>query len=309
MEGATAHQLISRRNQAHDPASAQSMILDRRLYAVRDDLADARLRDKVAAARYAEGQSARVISGLVPVLHEPQPESALDTFFHYGETLRVFDEADGYAWCQSRRDNYVGYVDTTALVFGEPPAATHYVAGLGAYRYAEADLRSPIIDFLPRHSPVTVAQAGFQCRGTAYVWLDGGGFLPAGCLSAEPPRSRGLAAAAALYLGCPYLWAGRSFLGIDCSGLVQEAFRDLGLAVPRDTDMQRETIGSAAEITGVGDLRRNDLIYVPGHVMICADNGIVIHAYGGDMSVRQDKLAELMATNGWRFAELTVRRS
>ena len=131
--------------------------------------------------------------------------------------------------------------------FGEAPAPTHYIAALGAYRYAEADLRSPVIDFLPRHSPVAVAQTGLQCRGTAYVRLDGGGFLPAACLSAEPPRSPDLAAAAALYLGCPYLWAGRSFLGIDCSGLVQEAFRDLGVAVPRDTDMQRETIGAAVD--------------------------------------------------------------
>jgi hypothetical protein len=284
------------------------MMLDPRLNAYRPNLADSALRGQVMASRYAEGKPALVTSGLLPVLHEPQPESALDTFFHYGEALRVFDEADGYAWCQSRRDNYVGYVDAGALAFGEPPAATHYVAGLGAYRYAEADLRSPIIDFLPRHALLIVAQAGFQCRGTAYSWLDGGGFLPAACLSAEPARSPDLAAAAALYLGCPYLWAGRSFLGIDCSGLVQEAFRDLGQAVPRDTDMQREAIGSAVEITGADDLRRNDLIYVPGHVMICTGNGEVIHAYGGDMRVRQDKLADLMSANGWNFADFTIRR-
>ena len=284
------------------------MTLDPRLHAFRPDLADSALRGQVMAVRYAEGRPARVTSGLVPALHEPQPDSALDTFFHYGEALRVFDEADGYAWCQSRRDNYVGYVDAAALTFGEPAAATHYVAGLGAYRYAEADLRSPIIDFLPRHCPVTVAQAGFECRGTAYVWLDGGGFLPAGCLSAEPPRSPDLATAAALYLGCPYLWAGRSFLGIDCSGLVQEAFRDLGIAVPRDTDMQRKAIGSTVVVGEASELRRNDLVYVPGHVMICAGEGTVIHAYGGDMRVRRDELAGLMATNGWCFADLTVRR-
>jgi hypothetical protein len=284
------------------------MTLDPRLNAFRPDLADSALRGQVMAVRYAEGQPARVTSGLVPVLHEPQPESALDTFFHYGETLRVFDETDGYAWCQSRRDNYVGYVDAAALAFGEPPAVTHYIAGLGAYRYAEADLRSPIIDFLPRHAPVTVAQAGFECRGTAYVWLDGGGFLPAGCLSTEPLRSPDLAAAATLYLGCPYLWAGRSFLGIDCSGLVQEAFRDLGRAVPRDTDTQRAAIGSAVAITGLDDLRRNDLVYVPGHVMIYTGEGTVIHAYGGDMRVRRDKFAELMSANDWSLTGLTVRR-
>jgi cell wall-associated NlpC family hydrolase len=284
------------------------MILDRRLYAARDDLADARLKGKVEAPRFVEGRPARVTAGLLPVQHTPLADAALDTFFHYGEKLRVFDESDGYAWCQSQRDNYVGYVDASAISVGEAPRPTHYVAGLGAYRYAEADLRSPIIDFLPRLSPVTVAQSGFMCRGTPYVWLDAGGFMPAGCLATEPPHSTDLAAAAALYLGCPYLWAGRSFLGIDCSGLVQEAFRDLGLVVPRDTDLQRDAIGNAVPVARAADLQRNDLIYIPGHVMIAAAKGTVIHAYGGDMTVRQDKLAELIAATGWSFSDFTVRR-
>jgi cell wall-associated NlpC family hydrolase len=284
------------------------MTLDPRLNAVRGDLADAKLRSKIGAPRYADGQPARIVAGLAPVLHAPQTEATLDTFFHYGEAVRVFDESDGYAWCQSRRDSYVGYVDSSTLEAGEAAAPTHYVASLGAYRYAEADLRSAVVDFLPRHSPVAVAQTGFLCRGTAYVWLDSGGFVPDSCLAREPPRSADLGAAAALYLGCPYLWAGRSFLGFDCSGLVQEAFRDLGIAVPRDTDMQRDRIGKPVTVGRIADLRRNDLIFMPGHVMIYAGKGSVIHAYGGAMSVRQDKLAELMKSNGWEFTGFTVRR-
>jgi cell wall-associated NlpC family hydrolase len=283
-------------------------VLDPRLNAIREDLADRRLRGKVQAPRYVEERPARISVGLAPVLHTPQQGAPLDTFFHYGEAVCVFDENGGYAWCQSQRDSYVGYVEASALDFGQVPAATHYIASLGAYRYAEADLRSAVIDFLPRHSPVTVAQSGLQCRGTAYVRLDGDGFLPASCLSPDPPRSPDLAAAAALYMGCPYLWAGRSFLGLDCSGLVQEAFRDLGIAAPRDTDMQRETIGAVVAATRLSDLRRDDLIFIPGHVMICAGKGTVIHAYGGDMTVRQDKLVELMQANGWSFADFTVRR-
>ena len=110
------------------------------------------------------------------------------------------------------------------------------------------DLRAAPIDFLPRHSPVAVAETGLVTRGTEYVRLDTGGYLPRICLSPTPPRSPDLVAAAALYLGCPYLWGGRSFLGLDCSGLVQQAFRDLGIAVPRDTDMQRDAIGEPVAV-------------------------------------------------------------
>lgn len=284
------------------------MTLDPRLFAVRDDLADITLRARFRAPRYAEGRPARVAAGLLPVLHAPRPEAVLDTFFHYGEVVRVFDEADGYAWCQSLRDSYVGYVDAAALTMGEAPKPTHYIASMGAYRYAEADLRSPVVDFLPRHAPVVVAQGGFECRGTAYVWLDGGGFLPERCLSSAPPRSADLAAAASLYLGSPYLWAGRSFLGIDCSGLVQEACRDLGVAAPRDTDMQRDTLGTRVEVARLADLRRNDLIYIPGHVMICTGQANVVHASGREMTVRKDSLAALMKAWGYGLGDLTVRR-
>jgi cell wall-associated NlpC family hydrolase len=284
------------------------MNLDPRLFAVRDDLADITLRARFRAPRYAEGRPARVAVGLLPVLHAPQPEAALDTFFHYGEAVRIFEEADGYAWCQSTRDSYVGYVDASALSTGEAPKPTHYIASMGAYRYAEADLRSSAIDFLPRQASVAVAQSGLQCRDTTYVWLDGGGFLPESCLSGAPPRSADLAAAAALYLGSPYLWGGRSFLGIDCSGLVQEAFRDLGVAVPCDTDMQREAIGVPVVVLQAADLYRNDLIYIPGHVMIFAGKGNVIHASGTEMMVRQDNFADLMRRGGYGFGDLTVRR-
>jgi cell wall-associated NlpC family hydrolase len=89
---------------------------------------------------------------------------------------------------------------------------------------------------------------------------------------------------------------------------VQEAFRDLGVAVPRDTDMQRDMIGAATAIADMADFRRNDLIYLPGHVMIHAGEGAVVHAFGGAMTARRDDLATLMQTLGWNLGEFVVRR-
>jgi cell wall-associated NlpC family hydrolase len=284
------------------------MTLDPRLNAFREDLADVRLRDRVAMPRYAEGRKARIAIGIAPLRRQPLPEAPVDTFLHYGEEVLVFDENGGHAWCQALRDDYVGYVLCEALASGEGSAPTHYLATLGAYRYAGPDLRSPPIDFLPRHSAVVAAETGLVTRGTEYARLDGGGFVPASCLATEPPRSADLAAAAALYLGCPYLWGGRSWLGVDCSGLVQEAFRDLSVSVPRDTDMQRETIGDVVTVVSPEDLRRNDLLYMPGHVLIYAGNGEAIHAYGGSMMVLRGNLAGLMRGWGCGTGDFTVRR-
>jgi cell wall-associated NlpC family hydrolase len=279
--------------------------LDQRLNAYRDDLADIRLKGQVAASRYAEGQPARIIVGRAPVHRTPESGAPLDTHCHYGERILVFDKTRTTAWCQSEEDGYVGYIALRHLAAGDPPAPTHYIANLGTYTYRVPDLRADPLDFLPRHSPVAVAETGIKTRDTEYARLDPAGFLPVSCLSPTPPRSPDLVTAATLYLGAPYLWGGKSCLGLDCSGLVQQAFRDLGIAVPRDTDMQRDTIGAAAP---PDDLRRGDLIYIPGHVMIYAGDGEVVHASGPGMAVRRDKLADLVRAWGLDPAQFAVRR-
>jgi cell wall-associated NlpC family hydrolase len=240
-------------------------------------------------------------------------EAEIATFYHYGERVLVFEKADGRAWCQSLFDGYVGYVEIGHIATGAVPAPTnpvptHFVATLGSYCYAAPDLRSAATDFLPRHSAVVVAESNHITRGTEYVRLDTGSFLPRACLSPEVPCSPDIAAAASLHLGCPYLWGGRSWLGIDCSGLVQSAFRDIGVTVLRDTDMQRDSIGDAVRIGRQADLRRGDLLYLPGHVLVYAGDGAVIHADGASMTVRRDNLREWMQARGLDVAGFVVRR-
>ena len=280
---------------------------DPRLNAYRGDLADARLRGIVEAPRYTEGRPARVVAGRVPVRRLPS-DSETVTHYHYGEAVMLFDEAGGWAWCQSQLDRYVGYVATRHVAVGDMPASAQFVATLGAYAYETPDLRSPAADFLPRHAAVVIAERGLLTRGTEYARLDTGGFVPLGCLSPQPPQSPDIVAAAALYLGAPYLWGGRSLLGIDCSGLVQAAFRDIGVGVWRDTDQQCETIGRPATLATPGELVRGDLLYLPGHVMLYAGDGGVIHADGATMTVRHDNLGELMRARRLDFAAFAVRR-
>lgn len=246
---------------------------------------------------------------MTPIRCAPTAGAPIDTFCFHGERLLVFETNAGYAWCQSQFDSYVGYVEARHLAIGSVAVPTHIVATMGSHRYAEPDLRSAVIDLLPRHSRVAVVEDGIETRGTEYAALATGGFLPSACLSPEPPRSCDLVGAVERYLGCPYLWGGKSFFGIDCSGLVQSAFRDLGVTVLRDTDMQRDTIGVVAAASSVAELCRDDLIYIPGHVLIYAGDGAVIHADGGTMMVHRDDLTALMRDRGLDFTQFTVRRA
>ncbi len=105
---------------------------------------------------------------------------------------------------------------------------------------------------------------------------------------AAPARS--VADQAMKLLGAPYLWGGKTIMGIDCSGLSQMVFRSLGTWIPRDAYQQAE-LGTL--IDNLEDWKAGDLAFFHNdkgritHVGIVLDGMKIIHASG---SVRIDKL-------------------
>jgi cell wall-associated NlpC family hydrolase len=93
------------------------------------------------------------------------------------------------------------------------------------------------------------------------------------------------------FLGAPYLWGSRESLGLDCSGLVQQALMACGRACPRDTD-QQERMGEAV---ARDEFRHGDLVFWKGHVAIGLDEARIIHANGHHMCVAVEPLDEAIA--------------
>jgi cell wall-associated NlpC family hydrolase len=119
-------------------------------------------------------------------------------------------------------------------------------------------------------------------RAEGAGWIPARHLAPIGADFSEP------AATAERFLGTPYLWGGRDSVGIDCSGLVQQALYAAGLACPRDSDLQAQ-LGSAVD---AGDLARGDLVFWRGHVGMLLDEARLIHANAWHMAVAIEPLAE-----------------
>ena len=122
-----------------------------------------------------------------------------------------------------------------------------------------------------------------------------GWYLPRRHLQGLDHRAADFVAVAEQFLGTPYLWGGKSSLGIDCSGLVQVALNAAGVACPRDSDMQQTSLGRTLAAAEAGELRRGDLIFWKGHVAIVRDPATILHANAHHMATAIEDTGEAIA--------------
>ncbi|AKI02752.1 cell wall-associated hydrolase, invasion-associated protein [Hoeflea sp. IMCC20628] len=267
-----------------------SETLDHRLHAYRADLADIRLKGRVEAERFAEGTPGEVILPVVPVRPRPDADCSMDTEALLGETLTVFDRSGGWAWVKLAADGYVGYLREEAIAEGTSPA-THVVSVPRSFVYPGPDLRFPHLKVLSMGSRVNVVGAA-ETRATPYALLDDGSAIIATHLRPiDETAAEDAVSVAARFLHTPYLWGGRSGLGIDCSGLVQMALAMTGKPAPRDSDQQAADLGTPIDPDRDG-LQRGDLVFWKGHVGFLEDQHTLLHASGATMSVTREPLRE-----------------
>ena len=272
-------------------------MLDHRLNIFRTDLADERLKGQVEASRFVAGRPAQVLEPVVSVHRTPDAGAGIDTQVLRGETVKVFERANGWAWVQADTDGYCGYVRETDL--GDIGTPTHRVVVPRTFVYPEADRKKPVRAALSMGSLIEVREEVENGSARYFVTATGEAVFAAHCAPVDTVLGNDYVSIAALFMETPYLWGGRSGFGIDCSGLVQLSMAMTGRKVQRDSDMQAQSLGD--EISRDA-LQRGDLVFWPGHVGIVEDKDTLLHATGFTMSVMRENLdgaiARIRVTDG-----------
>lgn len=240
----------------------------------------------------------QVRAGSVPVREGPLPDARLATEALFGEILDVFEEQHGFALVQCQRDRYVGWVPLAGLSerLLDP---THRIAVPHTHAYAEPDLKSPPTLVLSLGAKLSViAEEGDWRHCQDAGWVYHRHLEPLDTLTDDP------VSVAEQYLGTPYLWGGRSGLGLDCTGLTQQAFEAAGVLLPRDSDMQFAWSGE--DIPGwrdPGALQRGNLIFWKGHVGIMTDRDHLLHANAWHMAAAREPLEGAITRIAKYYAE------
>lgn len=224
---------------------------------------------------------------LIPVRGEASERSEMVTQLLFGETVDVLENSGSWSFIHTHFDNYKGWVTSKMLTKLSENEYDIYISSTKVY----------LKEVICRISAADPAFGMYLAGGSTLYEKDNQLITGHRTLVLDHNTKLyrlgdvvDIVETAYKFLNVPYLWGGRSALGIDCSGFTQIVFKMNGLVLPRDAYQQAEmgkTIHSV-EHTKPGDLAffENDKGRIT-HTGIVLENNEIIHASG---KVRIDKL-------------------
>ncbi len=232
---------------------------------------------------------------LAPLMEAPAADARQASQVLFGEHALLLEETNGWLRVRLEHDGYEGFVPRAACVpLRRAERATHVISVPQALRFPRADIKAaPALPlFMGTRLRVVEENEGF-------LRLDDGGWVRvehARALDELPCADA--ATIAGMLLHAPYLWGGRTWAGIDCSGLVQLALRMAGHArVPRDSGDQAREVGRPLPLDWLcrpERLKRGDLVFWAGHVAMLVDGERIIHANAHHMRVVIEPLEQAL---------------
>ncbi len=224
---------------------------------------------------------------VIPVREKPSDKSQMVNQLLFGETVKIIDRLNNWLLIESSGNRYKGWADSNQIRWIDEDTYDALEKDTPVY------LVDPYLKVNSTEGPVLLSfgsrlpffnQNGFQIDGIQYSF------------EAKPETQHGkkseeeLALLAQKFLGIPYLWGGRSYFGIDCSGFSELIFKTCGYQPPRDSSEQAE-VGKT--ISFINEARAADLAFFENeeeqivHVGILLNNTQIIHASN---SVRIDSI-------------------
>jgi hypothetical protein len=222
----------------------------------------------------------RININVADIRSKPKFKSERITQALYNETVILLKKGDDY--CHVRlHDGYKGYVKKLFLSKNEmDDGHSHIVSSPLAPAFVSPDENSPVMTNLPFAAEL---KAHMQSDGFAISHSPRYGDIYLRCSDLIPVTERPrlgkntvplMLEIARRFIGVPYLWGGRSYFGVDCSGFINIILKYFGLTMPRKT---KDQVKFGRKVP-YGEIEAGDLLFFRAHVGIALNRTDYIHS-------------------------------
>lgn len=223
-----------------------------------------------------------VLLPVVPMRAQNMETSEMTSQLLYGEMVQIIESRGSWILVRNMIDEYEGWVDNKMITKIDAQTLEQYQRAV------------PVISSMPLMvCNICATEEHFLLPGGSRIYQQnslqtvlGSKFFdyPAqGPVSVIGLTGRCIVQIAKQYLNSPYLWGGKTVLGIDCSGFAQVVYSICGMVIPRDADKQSL---NGATVDFVEECKPGDLAFFGHvgpeilHVGIMISNSQIIHASG-----------------------------
>ena len=206
--------------------------------------------------------------GIVNLYKKNSAKSEIVTQLIYGESFSIIKRTRKWNKIKIKEDNYKGFIVSSKLTPYVKP--THKIQKIKAKIYKEPS-RSKQIYELPFGSKLREIK-----KNSKFILFDKG-WIRRNDVKKINFKDKNTFRRAKIFKNIKYKWGGKTFKGIDCSGLIQILFQFNNKFCPRDAKDQVRYFKKNIKLKNI---KKNDIIYWKGHVAIALSNKKLIHAYG-----------------------------
>jgi len=230
------------------------------------------------------------LTSFIPLRNNMNESAEMDSQLLFGDIVIIKEEKGNWFYIEQIFDQCEGWIDKKEILtideneFLELKKTTPLIINKPSIKIFDKNREAIILGMgsIIYHYNITEGSATFAGKKYYFEKKDIGNITVT--------KQKSTADIACRLLNTSYLWGGKSFFGIDCSGLSQTAFRILGKSLPRNSSQQSE-IGQT--INFLSESQNGDLAFFDNeegkinHVGILLNNETIIHASG---KVRIDKI-------------------
>ena len=204
---------------------------------------------------------------IVNIYKKASTKSEIVTQMIYGDSFSIYLKRKSWLKIKIKEDNYKGYIQKKN--FSKYLKSTHKICKLNAKIYKFPNKKK--VNELSFGSKIKVTSKKSNFLQFEKGWINKNDVKSLNYKEKNPFKK------ITIFKNIKYKWGGKTFKGIDCSGLIQVCLNFNNKYCPRDTSEQIKYFKKNIKLDKI---KTNDVIYWKGHVAVALSNKKLIHAYG-----------------------------